>query len=179
MNKHLALALFGLFIIALSGTIIFFLSGTNRVAIVETTITDVDVALHEIVLTGELAIENPSRINIDVTAVTYDVSLRTGNALASGEMEPFRLKRQTVTRVPFTITADTTQIDDVLLELVKEDTVYVDLDGVVTVKAAGFLEYDIPFSQSYDIKEKLLALIPENARGLVDAALGFVSGFLS
>lgn len=137
--------------------------GLTNVSMEETRITGIDsISTDSFTLSGELVMNNPALISVNVESADYDLVLRSnGEVIGEGTIDGWTLEPGT-SETSFTHQTNWRPTAGMAAELLTKDQVYVDMKGNATVSKFGF-SYTLPFEEEFDIKAYVNQFVPEGA----------------
>lgn len=171
MSKKLVGWVIGIVVVA--GVLFFLGKGLTDVSVQDFEITGVeDVSIQSFTLSGNLFIENPSLLSVPIEKGEYVVVLRnSGETISTGTLPRFTLDPNQVNEVDFSHEVNWRPTVSLASQLLTQESVYVDIEGNVTVSVLGITTYKAPFSEEIDIKG-YLSQFGEDTGGTVDSSGG-------
>ena len=181
MMKHLRYVISAIIImIIISGAVYYFTNNIKEIAIESFEITNVEkINSQSITLEGYLYVNNPSRIDIPIKAITYDVILQQNNndknnnnnqdnKISSGKIPVALLKAKSVTKIPFKQEIPWEISGNLIRELLTQEKVLLQVRGTITINKKQLENYEIPFETKKDIKEPLKKFASEKINEFVN-----------
>ena len=100
------LAILGIFFLLIIGTVIagiYFLKDIDKVNVEKFEVTGIKtISKNSVEINGNIFLNNPSRINLPIKSLTFNIYLNeTGKEISSGKIPSFKINSQKLNKIPF------------------------------------------------------------------------------
>jgi hypothetical protein len=148
------------------GLLFYFAQGIEKVSLEKFELTGLrSIDSDSFTLTGNIYMDNPSRMTIPVHSVKYELILNdTGEVISEGRLAGFRLKSGD-TEVPFEQEIIWVPSGKLILEMILKEHVYANVRGVIAIEVPFLEPQELRFSKDIDLKEHLRNLARDKANG--------------
>ncbi|MEK6916357.1 MAG: hypothetical protein AABW92_01310 [Nanoarchaeota archaeon] len=142
-------------LLVLAGGVLFFLGkNLNQASLKNFNLDNIqDITTDSFTITGNLLVNNPSKLSIPVKSVDFDIILKESKELlTSGHISSFNLEIGE-SNIPIEQEVNWVPTAQLALELITKEHVYALVVGKIKINLPGLEKYEIPFNKEVDIKD--------------------------
>ncbi len=157
MFGHLFKSMFTIVIIIALVAGFFVVKDVQDINVEDFSVTSIkDVTSEGFTVTGTIKVSNPSMISFPIADLPFTVTLHeTGELIGSGVIPAFTLQSKDTTTANFEQNIEWKAATSTLLQVLLDDQVFIDTEGVFSVNIPVISGVEIKFSDSVDIKEQM------------------------